>query len=247
MNRILLVKNHQKIFKVNIKMLRINIIIHFFLIVFVGCKTEEPLNSTQNSSTIVIEVKSKTGRIWMDRNLGASQVARGSDDIQSYGDLYQWGRGSDGHQLRSSSTTIALSSSDIPNNGNFIITSGDWRSTQNDKLWQGVNGVNNPCPNGFRLPTKDEWIEEVSSWSSKDSKGALVSALRLPEATSRGSNGTYCISNCGIGGAYWLGTVGDNSQFSDPKYSYVGVFKVGVAGASVSIRGTGFSVRCIKD
>jgi uncharacterized protein (TIGR02145 family) len=183
----------------------------------------------------------------MDRNLGASQVARGSDDIQSFGDLYQWGRNSDGHQLRSSSTTIILSSSDIPNNANFIITNGDWRSTQNDKLWQGVNGVNNPCPNGFRLPTKDEWIEEVSSWSSKDSKGAMLSALKLPEATSRGSDGTYCISNCGIGGTYWLSTIGDYSQFSDPKYSYVGVFKIGGAGVSVSNRGTGFSVRCIKD
>lgn len=231
----------------NIEMLRIKIFIYVFFIIFIGCKTEGPLNTNQNSSNVILEVKSKTGRIWMDRNLGASQVARGSDDIQSFGDLYQWGRNSDGHQLRSSSTTIILSSSDIPNNANFIITNGDWRSTQNDKLWQGVNGVNNPCPNGFRLPTKDEWIEEVSSWSSKDSKGAMLSALKLPEATSRGSDGTYCISNCGIGGTYWLSTIGDYSQFSDPKYSYVGVFKIGGAGVSVSNRGTGFSVRCIKD
>ena len=29
-------------------------------------------------------------------------------------------------------------------------------SGQNDNLWQGVNGVNNLCPSGFRLPTSTE-------------------------------------------------------------------------------------------
>jgi hypothetical protein len=36
----------------------------------------------------------------MDRNLGASQVATSSTDPASYGDLYQWGRPADGHQIR---------------------------------------------------------------------------------------------------------------------------------------------------
>jgi len=33
-----------------------------------------------------------TGETWMDRNLGAIQVATSSTDADSYGDLYQWGR-----------------------------------------------------------------------------------------------------------------------------------------------------------
>jgi uncharacterized protein (TIGR02145 family) len=228
-------------------MLRINFIILVFPIIIFGCKTEEPLINKQNSLTVIVEVKSKTGKIWMDRNLGAKQVAIFSSDEMAYGDLYQWGRSSDGHQLRTSTTSNTLSSSDVPNNGNFIITSGDWRSTQNDKLWQGLNGVNNPCPTGFRIPSRDEWLEEISSWSSKDSKGALASPLKLPEATSRGSDGTYCNSNCGIGGTYWLSTIGDNSQYSFQGSSYVGIFKVGAAGASSAYRATGFSIRCIKD
>ncbi len=36
------------------------------------------------------------GGIWMDRNLGASQVATAIKDDKSYGYYYQWGRGTAG-------------------------------------------------------------------------------------------------------------------------------------------------------
>jgi hypothetical protein len=45
-------------------------------------------------------VVSRTGRIWMDKNLGAKQVATSPDDSLAFGFYYQWGRGSDGHQER---------------------------------------------------------------------------------------------------------------------------------------------------
>jgi hypothetical protein len=91
---------------------------------------------------------STTERIWLDRNMGASQVATGSTDTNAYGDLYQWGRYRDGHQVRTSSTTYTLSSSDTPAHGDFIIPialPNDWRDPQNDNLWQGVSGINNPA------------------------------------------------------------------------------------------------------
>jgi len=44
-------------------------------------------------------------RTWLDRNLGASKVADSMDDNASYGDLYQWGRGADGHEERNSTIT----------------------------------------------------------------------------------------------------------------------------------------------
>lgn len=74
------------------------------IILFIGTinlKAQE-LN---NQPTPVIEVKSLTGKIWMDRNLDATQEATSSRDVASYGYLYQWGRLSDGHQKRSSPTT----------------------------------------------------------------------------------------------------------------------------------------------
>jgi hypothetical protein len=38
------------------------------------------------------QVTSLTVQVWVDRNLGASQVATSSTDPVSYGNSYQWGR-----------------------------------------------------------------------------------------------------------------------------------------------------------
>ncbi|MDF1517225.1 MAG: hypothetical protein P1P79_04715, partial [Lutibacter sp.] len=97
---------------------------------------------------------SKTGKTWMNKNLGASQVATSPTDSLAYGDLYQWGRLMDGHEKRTSGTTTTLSSSDTPGHSNFILASSmpnDWRSPQNVNLWQGLVSTNNPCPTGYRL------------------------------------------------------------------------------------------------
>ncbi len=65
--------------------------------------------------TQVVEVINPvTGRAWMDRNLGASRVAISSTDEEAYGDFYQWGRGTDGHEKRNSPIISTLSSSDTP-------------------------------------------------------------------------------------------------------------------------------------
>jgi hypothetical protein len=100
-----------------------------------------------------------SGKVWIERNLGASRVARASNDEQAYGDLYQWGRLADGHQCRNSANTTTLSSSNVPGHNKFIVAPSylwDWRSPQNHILWQRVNGINNPCPTGYRLPTNAE-------------------------------------------------------------------------------------------
>lgn len=114
--------------------------------------------------TEVVEVTSSTGQIWMDRNLGASTAATSFTDEQAYGDLYQWGRAADGHQKRDSQTRAIRSNTDQPGHSRFILARGspwDWRNPRNDNLWEGVNGVNNPCPIGYRLPTDAEWRLEI--------------------------------------------------------------------------------------
>src|SRR5690554_6304293 len=78
----------------------------------------EPL--CKDSVTQVVDVTTTTGKVWMDRNLGASQVATTSTDAAAYGDLYQWGRCFDGHQKRTSGTTITLSATDTPGHNDFI-------------------------------------------------------------------------------------------------------------------------------
>jgi len=46
-------------------------------------------------------VQSLTGRLWLDRNLGAARLPSVRNDYSGYGDYYQWGRGPDGHQQQS--------------------------------------------------------------------------------------------------------------------------------------------------
>jgi uncharacterized protein (TIGR02145 family) len=178
----------------------------------------------------------------MDRNLGATQVATSSTDTNSYGDLYQWGRGADGHQCRTSPTTSTLSSTDQPGHGDFILLTSlpfDWRSPQNDNLWQGVNGVNNPCPSGYRLPTETELEAERTSWSSNNAAGAFASPLKLPMAGVRSiSNGS--LIDVGTNGYYWSSTVSSalsRNLFFLSSDAHIGTFN----------RALGNSVRCIKD
>ncbi len=190
----------------------------------------------------VSTVTSTTGKVWMDRNLGASRVAISSTDDQAYGDLYQWGRDTDGHEKRTSQTTSTLSSSDTPGHGKFITTSTspyDWRSPQNNNLWQGVNGTNNPCPEGFRIPTAAEWDAERASWSSRNSAGAFASPIKLPVAGARyDSSGS--LDYVGSGGYYWSGTVGGT-------FAQYLLFNSGGAFMNGIYRAYGFSVRCLKD
>jgi hypothetical protein len=194
-------------------------------------------------ATAVVNVTNPTtGKIWMDRNLGATQVASSSTDAASYGDLHQWGRRADGHQCRTSATTATLSSIDQPANGNFILAPSapcDWRSPQNNSLWQGVSGVNNPCPSGYRIPTDSELEAERLSWSVNTSVGAFASPLKLPMAGDRiYSSGS--LNNVGTHGYYC------SSTFVGQQVRYLYISSSGASMIS-NARAEGSSVRCLKD
>jgi uncharacterized protein (TIGR02145 family) len=194
--------------------------------------------------TAVVDITNPvTGKTWMDRNLGANRVATSSTDAQAYGDLYQWGRGADGHQCRNSATTSTLSSADQPGHGDFImgdIPNDDWRNPQNTNLWQGVNGVNNPCPSGYRLPTENEFNAEVYSWNNNNATGAFTSPLKLTMGGVRYSMDASLL-NSGTLGVYWKSTT---SVFISRVISYN---TTGAYALDEGDRATGFSIRCIKD
>jgi uncharacterized protein (TIGR02145 family) len=208
--------------------------------------------------TSVVEVTNPiTGAVWMDRNLGANRVATNPSDEQSFGSLFQWGRFADGHQcvqrytgdgVITSGTTTTLSSINIPTHGNFIMSSSgnsDWRSPQNHNLWSGLNGDNNPCPIGFRVPTRFEWIDERSSWlqdpinSTNTSDGAFASPIKFSMAGMR-NRGSGVIGNEGLSGLYWTSTIHSTNSWA---------IDINITSATMYAfhRAQGFSVRCIKE
>jgi uncharacterized protein (TIGR02145 family) len=200
-------------------------------------------------------------RMWLNNNLGAdyanttkasfnpAKQATASNDQNAYGSRFQWGRGADGHELINwtgstagtavNGTTSTLSTTDIPGNSNFITTSSgvnDWRNPQNVNLWQGVNGVNNPCPSGYRLPTAAEWTTELNSWSPLTSVGAFTSSLKLPAPGYRNEQ-TGTLPHTGSFGHYWSSTVnGTNSS---------GLYYGSFVSQDSPMRARGQSVRCI--
>ena len=189
-----------------------------------------------------------TGKTWMDRNLGASQIATSSTDTDAYGDLYQWGRFTEGHENRGSGTHAGPVSSFVPNSGEWdgkfltVVNSTpwDWLTTPEDNLWQGESGTNNPCPSGFRLPTQEEWDLEHQSWATNDAAGAFGSPLKLTRTGYRTLNHGQLIE-VGTNGYYLSSTVNG---------AETGILHFDAATASIlnnGRRASGMAVRCIKD
>jgi hypothetical protein len=113
----------------------------------------------------------------------------------------------------------------------------DWRSPQNNNLWSGVNGINNPCPAGWRPPTSTEWQAEVTAGITN--YNTAYSRLKLPAAGGRNYSDAS-LTGVGTASAYW------SSSFSSTLASNLNVASGG-ANVNTSYRAVGFSVRCLKD
>lgn len=231
---------------------------------FYGLYEDVSLNPTggfahcsSNSQTAVVAVMSLgTGKTWMDRNLGASRAATSATDNEAYGCLYQWGRGNDGHasiEWSSATTGIpingvvitTLATTDSPGHADFIANNfsspNDWRSDNNDTRWQGVNGVNNPCPAGYRIPTSAEMDAEFVSHNITNSSTAYNSIFKFTVPGNRQfSSGGF--NETGLAAIYVNSTVTGAAGFALYKYISAG----SATNASIG-RARGFSVRCIQD
>lgn len=189
-------------------------------------------------------VVSSTGRVWLDKNLGATRVAENISDVNSFGYLYQWGRRSDGHQLRDSQLSLSLSASKTSAGNAFILSTSthrDWLINPDDNLWQGNNGgINNVCPVGFRIPTVDEWKAEIDSWNGK---GPFTSPLKLTLSGIRGSTKGE-IGSEASSGFYWSNTP---SPYGNTAYGVGFTINDQNGAIGFTARASGASVRCIKE
>ncbi|CAK8722123.1 hypothetical protein KKHLCK_11380 [Candidatus Electrothrix laxa] len=186
---------------------------------------------------VVPTVTSLTGRVWMDRNLGATQVAQHANDTEAYGDLYQWGRETDGHEKEDSAILVGQAETDNPSHANFLAGSADWRNPSNAALWTTLTGLNNPCPAGFRIPTMSEWLAEIDA--------SALAVLNVPWNGFRNTDGTLNRPPTSSYGYYWSSTTD-----SDTTRAYRLSWKDGILGTAfvgTSAKSFGHAVRCIKD
>ena len=178
-----------------------------------------------------------TGRVWMDRNLGAFGPATALDDELAYGDLFQWGRLADGHQSRESFTRSEQSTGDVPGHGDFIIGFNDWRNPSNDNLWQGVDAINSVAPKGWRLPTQAEWEAEQVGFINNITD-AYNSFLKIPYSGIRIGTGAIVATTAAY---YWTQTT------TSATTSWIIGFRASDILKGGNNRRDGMAVRLIKD
>ena len=213
-----------------------------------------------------------------DENMSVAEqmayVPKDNLDETVYGSLYQWGRAADGHQLRSkiaaavnggsAPRTIAYdSNSQIPVGdvwyGVPVYFSGgayDWHGNgvdQNANLWNfAMYPENNPCPDGWRIPTIAEWRSIITSntWTFINPRGESITPSGSSTPTLFLPGGGFFMSNngtlyCGGGdGYYWSTTTNNTSNIllSDEIYFYGSTIQT-----TAGYLSHGMSVRCVAD
>ena len=209
-----------------------------------------------SNPTTVVEITSSTGKIWMDRNLGASRAATSNTDYMAYGCLYQWGRGNDGHASINwtsasagsavNGSTTTRSSTEIPGNALFIQYNGEWITTQNNNLWQINSQTNNPCPSGFRVPSNIELGNEFTAYTITNNATAFSNGpsggFKFVAAGYRNITAGAPLAITGSNGLYWTSTLNG----SPAVMAYISSNSVNVTNTATNNRAFGQSVRCLK-
>ena len=189
-----------------------------------------------------------TGKKWLDRNLGAQEVCTNLLDEACYGDYYQWGRDTDGHEKVTSATTT-VEATTINNVGNeFILTvngdiNQDWTNAdpstiQRQAKWNHNDGTS-VCPAGFRVPTTAELGAETGNSTEPmlNRDISFNSFLKLPSGGNRGSDdGQVRLHDQGHEtGGIW--TLEHHVFYYGTSYAYT----------DPSVIDYGLPVRCIED
>jgi len=208
---------------------------------------ETPTEIAHHGTTYGFVTSPFTGKVWLDRNLGAARVCEQLDDEACFGDYYQWGRGFDGHQDPLSGTTDAttVNHKDV-GHGDFIIGHGDWvirkgSRPQRRLKWAKADG-SSVCPVSFRVPTLTEFQAELSATgaNAQNNVDTFNTFLKLSSSGER-SFTTGLLVDQDANGRLWTNDTGGS-------ISGVVFFDSGIVNFfSEQHRANGYPVRCIKE
>ena len=144
---------------------------YYFLVTATNAEYESNTNAQQAMAIPFTTVTSPdTAKVWMSRHLGAIQDCTTKTDTACYGDLYQWGRHSDGHQRIDRNTTDNCFDSA---NTSIICTSSTTttRETGITATVAGVSFIANSSNPG-------DWVENTTQDNNNvDDDGALRTAF----------------------------------------------------------------------
>ncbi|NOR56294.1 MAG: hypothetical protein GQ531_08805 [Sulfurovum sp.] len=128
--------------------------------------------------TIEFRIDENLTQVWLAKNLGASRIATDFNDTEAYGDRYQWGRATDGHEKRDSNITLTQADIIEVEHGEFIINrlileqlpqihilSFDWVEPSVDdngslrtEGWSNEETSTQVCPCGYVVPSLNDFF-----------------------------------------------------------------------------------------
>jgi uncharacterized protein (TIGR02145 family) len=117
------------------------------------------------------------GIYWSPLNVGATRMeavtALQPTDAQ-VGLYFQWGRKTGFYKGPFNAGTDAITgpiAADNPDNKVILSSTTDWLSVRNDLLWSGAN-EQDPCPDGWRVPTMADITNIVADFGTKTNPAA---------------------------------------------------------------------------
>lgn len=178
---------------------------------------------------------------FLDRNLGAMDAyetgTKPSVNTDT-GSAFQWGRPGDGHQLWTNSAVQVAGGAPYPLEtkyiGFFIANSSGYKWTPSleglSNLWDNSNsgGLNNPCPEGYRIPTKDEIVVFFNNKSKM--YAASTTLFRTASVGAVNTSKAY----------YWTSTLAPANNYPYQVNALTGIAEV------ASSYGQGNFVRCMR-